>query len=713
MAYKKYIRRGEKTYGPYIYHSRKVEGKVTTEYHGKYRKNVFLALIFISLVLILGIFFLFSQNYLGVEDFAFDSLNSITGFVINKGVQEETIQPLPESPIEEGKATNSGDNLKKIGKNELGEVISVFDESVGVIMMSKKDKDNGLVFFVNNKFEDKTFHNVNSSLSLKVMPERFVMMWVENDFTDFIVKNFSENDVFLDSFEDALFTRVTESEFVTHLESNSLKNSSVEIYDLPFGSFNAFFNSLICSGLGDSSSTGCQSIDSQNSQSSSVNSRVSLYLSNMSSFINLINALPSNFDADLVLNSSGRKSNSDILDVNDIGYISFSVSESENILENMRTLTRADSKNEIIIIDAEHLDENRDFVWNIFKFVNKIDGKVYPIPENEYVRAKFITSITNENIIDVVVQNSNEATVGVYEKGSDLMVGSIEIEEDGIYYIYLNHTGSQDTFDLKSIGETIEYDYIHDARQVSTVSLNITYQGAILNNNSNIAAGNTFIYGCLLDFGGGSAGGTNANGNWSYCVGGAGACSPNIAVTTGTTDLTGNDTDGQFQDTAGTDRFYDTNVTANTGGTYQLMCDVKSTDNSRVVSPIYTYTFTVTDNTPPSLNITQPAANNTNTTDTLLDILYTLSDAVGIGSVWYSNDSYSVNLSLGSGGVFANITNITWSQGTHSLRLYANDTSNNLNTSTITFTIDNVAPSLNITSPNNRTNSSDNLLDVL
>ena len=59
--------------------------------------------------------------------------------------------------------------------------------------------------------------------------------------------------------------------------------------------------------------------------------------------------------------------------------------------------------------------------------MNKIDGKVYPIPENEYVRAKFITSITNENIIDVVVQNSNEATVGVYEKGSDLMVGSIEI----------------------------------------------------------------------------------------------------------------------------------------------------------------------------------------------------------------------------------------------------------------------------------------------
>ena len=35
MAYKRYIKRGGKVYGPYIYHSRKENGKVISEYRGK------------------------------------------------------------------------------------------------------------------------------------------------------------------------------------------------------------------------------------------------------------------------------------------------------------------------------------------------------------------------------------------------------------------------------------------------------------------------------------------------------------------------------------------------------------------------------------------------------------------------------------------------------------------------------------------------------
>ncbi len=39
MAYKKYIKRGGKVYGPYVYHSRKVNGKVISEYLGKLSKG--------------------------------------------------------------------------------------------------------------------------------------------------------------------------------------------------------------------------------------------------------------------------------------------------------------------------------------------------------------------------------------------------------------------------------------------------------------------------------------------------------------------------------------------------------------------------------------------------------------------------------------------------------------------------------------------------
>jgi len=40
MPYKKYIKRGGKVYGPYIYHSKRVDGKVVSEYHGTHGKKI-------------------------------------------------------------------------------------------------------------------------------------------------------------------------------------------------------------------------------------------------------------------------------------------------------------------------------------------------------------------------------------------------------------------------------------------------------------------------------------------------------------------------------------------------------------------------------------------------------------------------------------------------------------------------------------------------
>ena len=39
MVYKKYIKRGGKLYGPYLYHNRKENGRVITEYHGKAKED--------------------------------------------------------------------------------------------------------------------------------------------------------------------------------------------------------------------------------------------------------------------------------------------------------------------------------------------------------------------------------------------------------------------------------------------------------------------------------------------------------------------------------------------------------------------------------------------------------------------------------------------------------------------------------------------------
>ena len=119
------------------------------------------------------------------------------------------------------------------------------------------------------------------------------------------------------------------------------------------------------------------------------------------------------------------------------------------------------------------------------------------------------------------------------------------------------------------------------------------------------------------------------------------------------------------------------------------------------------FDFFTDDSDNPEINITFPFTNNSNQSSRNLDINYTFSDAF-IETCWYSNDTYSINRSIPCG---TNLTNITWSEGLHNLTIYLNDTNNNFNFSTISFTIDKV-PQITIQQPINNTNSSNSGLDV-
>jgi len=64
MAYKKYIKRGEKIYGPYIYHSRRIDGKVISEYRGPGKlsyKKIFLAIFGLIFLITLILILIFSE----------------------------------------------------------------------------------------------------------------------------------------------------------------------------------------------------------------------------------------------------------------------------------------------------------------------------------------------------------------------------------------------------------------------------------------------------------------------------------------------------------------------------------------------------------------------------------------------------------------------------------------------------------------------------
>jgi len=106
------------------------------------------------------------------------------------------------------------------------------------------------------------------------------------------------------------------------------------------------------------------------------------------------------------------------------------------------------------------------------------------------------------------------------------------------------------------------------------------------------------------------------------------------------------------------------------------------------------------DSTPPTVTIITPT-DNTNHSNTGLNINYTASDETALDSCWYSNDSMATNKTLTD--CSTNITTITWSEGQHNVTVWANDSSGNEASDTVTFTIDSTAPTVSITYPTNTT----------
>lgn len=116
----------------------------------------------------------------------------------------------------------------------------------------------------------------------------------------------------------------------------------------------------------------------------------------------------------------------------------------------------------IKITGAEHLDSGRGFIADIYDYVNESDNVTYTIPASEYARVTFEQNLTaGENMI-LFETTSDTDEVIVYEKDGTGVVGEAEYNSiKEYYYVLLNHSGSQDTFDLKSVGN-VTYDYIYD-----------------------------------------------------------------------------------------------------------------------------------------------------------------------------------------------------------------------------------------------------------
>ncbi|UCD20918.1 MAG: hypothetical protein JSW08_04085, partial [archaeon] len=128
---------------------------------------------------------------------------------------------------------------------------------------------------------------------------------------------------------------------------------------------------------------------------------------------------------------------------------------------------------EIVITNAEHLNETRDLISNIYNETKAQDGNwSEPIYHNEYVRVMFITNLTSDKDITVYVRNngSTNTSIEIYYFNSTEKIDEFPvINETGYYKILLtNMTGSNDIFDLKikdidnNSSAFLEFDHIVD-----------------------------------------------------------------------------------------------------------------------------------------------------------------------------------------------------------------------------------------------------------
>ncbi|MBI2044819.1 DNRLRE domain-containing protein, partial [Candidatus Pacearchaeota archaeon] len=122
----------------------------------------------------------------------------------------------------------------------------------------------------------------------------------------------------------------------------------------------------------------------------------------------------------------------------------------------------------IVITKAEHLDENKTFVSDIYEQVKELDGVwSETIPENHFVRVTFEQNLTSENDITIYPKIVNGTPrIEVYEfNGSDIIATFESLNSNEYNKVFLtglaeNH--SQDTFDLRVLNGSVEFDHIID-----------------------------------------------------------------------------------------------------------------------------------------------------------------------------------------------------------------------------------------------------------
>jgi len=127
---------------------------------------------------------------------------------------------------------------------------------------------------------------------------------------------------------------------------------------------------------------------------------------------------------------------------------------------------------------------------------------------------------------------------------------------------------------------------------------------------------------------------------------------------------------------------------------YNITAIYDGNENYTSDSETWWVNATEADVTSPQINLTYPLNRSYASVQTQLN--YTATDNIGLNTCWYSTDDGATNTTITCGN---NVTGLDSGQGSSTWLVYANDSKGNDNSSSVTFFVDSISPTISFTSP--------------
>ncbi len=537
MVYEKYVKRGDKLYGPYRYHNRKENGKVITEYLGKAESNqnkwkkffkisftlpILIAILALSLVFFLNLNFT-GQTILNMGDINTTNVTAEKAFVEKQAEIDET----PEIKIDTiqygavlGKPVQWKKNIKLSEPANISVELPSIATNISVVKITGDEKE-GINVAKEEKSEKTTeitekieepedvIEKINESTNEKesnITEEVNITVpgnvTEENEFTKEINDTKESKINVTEEVNETAEIDVNETEEIGEKETNiteqgikiditgnivgeNTKTSSVMGWFRNIIRFTGLFlveniesrENIVVDVEGaveeveiEYETPAPYSVEEEQKDKKLITivGPDDIHYENVLAFTELPKEAPKNA-VKLYRTTGGIKESVEIVDYIDINNNSL-IDSIEWIIP---SLSSQSYELVIEITKAEHLDENRVFISDIYDEVKaKDDIWSEPIKEGEYVRIVFEKNLTSEGDITLYARADQSSSIEVYEKDEDELIATFDnINDEAWYKVYLaDLMGTQDVFDLKIIGDSIEVDYIVDPASAYNLS---------------------------------------------------------------------------------------------------------------------------------------------------------------------------------------------------------------------------------------------------